>query len=109
MSTLHQRHQSIFTTLFTFSRFLVHYLHNLQPEPIAHRDLKPHNILLDEDFTPIIMDLGIIDSILITDTSKMLDLKMHAIQMLEWALFKDTWGILIPDFRIWDTFKILSN
>jgi serine/threonine protein kinase len=34
------------------------YLHNLQPEPIAHRDLKPHNILLDEDLTPIIMDLG---------------------------------------------------
>jgi serine/threonine kinase 16 len=34
------------------------YLHNLQPEPIAHRDLKPHNILLDDDLTPIIMDLG---------------------------------------------------
>ena len=34
------------------------YLHNLQPEPIAHRDLKPHNLLLDDDLTPIIMDLG---------------------------------------------------
>jgi serine/threonine protein kinase len=34
------------------------YLHNMQPEPIAHRDLKPHNVLLEEDFSPVIMDLG---------------------------------------------------
>ena len=34
------------------------YLHNLQPDPIAHRDLKPHNVLLDQDFSPVLMDLG---------------------------------------------------
>ena len=26
--------------------------------PYAHRDIKPHNILLRDDYTPIIMDLG---------------------------------------------------
>ncbi|XP_023342481.1 serine/threonine-protein kinase 16 [Eurytemora carolleeae] len=26
--------------------------------PYAHRDIKPHNILLEKDFTPILMDLG---------------------------------------------------
>jgi len=26
--------------------------------PVAHRDIKPHNILLDKDLTPVLMDLG---------------------------------------------------
>ncbi len=30
--------------------------------PYAHRDLKPHNILLREDFFPIVMDLGSVES-----------------------------------------------
>lgn len=30
--------------------------------PFAHRDLKPQNVLLREDFTPIIMDLGSVES-----------------------------------------------
>ena len=29
--------------------------------PYAHRDLKPHNILLSNDFTPVIMDLGSVE------------------------------------------------
>lgn len=33
--------------------------HEAKPEPLAHRDLKTGNILLDDDMTPIIMDLGI--------------------------------------------------
>lgn len=34
--------------------------HEAKPEPLAHRDLKTANILLDDGSTPIIMDLGII-------------------------------------------------
>nr|XP_040580753.1 serine/threonine-protein kinase 16-like isoform X1 [Lepeophtheirus salmonis] len=33
-------------------------LHAASPYPLAHRDLKPHNILLTNDFSPIIIDLG---------------------------------------------------
>ncbi|KAL1115805.1 hypothetical protein AAG570_006095 [Ranatra chinensis] len=32
--------------------------HEAKPVPLAHRDLKPGNVLLDIDNTPIIMDLG---------------------------------------------------
>ena len=32
--------------------------HEAKPEPLAHRDLKTANILLSDDRTPIIMDLG---------------------------------------------------
>lgn len=33
-------------------------LHETKPEPLAHRDLKTANIVLNDDGTPIIMDLG---------------------------------------------------
>jgi serine/threonine protein kinase len=29
-----------------------------QPEPLAHRDLKTANILIDENWNPVLMDLG---------------------------------------------------
>ncbi|KAL0109950.1 hypothetical protein PUN28_013533 [Cardiocondyla obscurior] len=32
--------------------------HEAKPEPLAHRDLKTANIMLSDDGTPIIMDLG---------------------------------------------------
>jgi len=32
--------------------------HEAKPLPLAHRDLKTANILLDSDNTPVIMDLG---------------------------------------------------
>eukprot|EP00096_Caligus_rogercresseyi_P002595 TRINITY_DN14791_c0_g1_i1.p1 TRINITY_DN14791_c0_g1~~TRINITY_DN14791_c0_g1_i1.p1 ORF type:complete len:302 (-),score=35.34 TRINITY_DN14791_c0_g1_i1:593-1498(-) len=33
-------------------------LHSAEPEPLAHRDIKPHNVLLTKDFSPVIIDLG---------------------------------------------------
>lgn len=33
--------------------------HETTPEPLAHRDLKTANIVLDDGNTPILMDLGI--------------------------------------------------
>ncbi len=33
-------------------------MHEAEPNPLAHRDLKPHNVLLTKDLTPVVMDLG---------------------------------------------------
>ncbi|XP_050711137.1 serine/threonine-protein kinase 16-like [Eriocheir sinensis] len=33
-------------------------MHSAKPHPLAHRDIKTANVLLKEDFTPIVMDLG---------------------------------------------------
>ena len=35
----------------------VRMFHSHDP-PYAHRDIKPHNILLEKDLTPVLMDLG---------------------------------------------------
>ena len=36
--------------------------HQAKPQPLAHRDLKTQNILLTQDLTPIIMDLGSVEN-----------------------------------------------
>ena len=36
----------------------VAHMHAARPDPLAHRDLKPHNVLLTKESRPIIMDLG---------------------------------------------------
>ncbi|CAG0888572.1 unnamed protein product [Darwinula stevensoni] len=36
----------------------VQVMHSAKPEPLAHRDMKPGNILLDQSYHPVIMDLG---------------------------------------------------
>ncbi|XP_072179657.1 serine/threonine-protein kinase 16-like [Diadema setosum] len=33
-------------------------LHTAKPKPLAHRDMKPGNVMLTEDDTPVIMDFG---------------------------------------------------
>ncbi|XP_063964521.1 serine/threonine-protein kinase 16-like isoform X1 [Lytechinus pictus] len=33
-------------------------LHSAKPKPLAHRDMKPGNVMLSEDDTPVIMDFG---------------------------------------------------
>ncbi|XP_071491493.1 serine/threonine-protein kinase 16-like [Diadema antillarum] len=33
-------------------------LHTAKPKPVAHRDMKPGNVMLTEDDTPVIMDFG---------------------------------------------------
>ncbi|CAA0829556.1 Protein kinase protein with adenine nucleotide alpha hydrolases-like domain [Striga hermonthica] len=37
----------------------LHFLHQAKPEPLVHRDLKPGNILLDNNFVPKIGDVGL--------------------------------------------------
>ncbi|CAG0917773.1 unnamed protein product [Notodromas monacha] len=39
----------------------VNAIHSLRPEALAHRDLKPGNIMFDHNFTPIIIDFGSAD------------------------------------------------
>ncbi|KAG0722605.1 Serine/threonine-protein kinase 16 [Chionoecetes opilio] len=33
-------------------------MHSAKPHPLAHRDIKTANVLLKDDFTPVLMDLG---------------------------------------------------
>jgi len=40
--------------------------HETKPEPLAHRDLKTANIVLSDDRTPIIMDLGKLSYFIVT-------------------------------------------
>ena len=35
--------------------------HQAKPQPLAHRDLNPQNVLLTQDLMPIIMDLGSVE------------------------------------------------
>jgi len=49
--------ESMIIDLFRGVCCAVRVLHCHDP-PFAHRDIKPHNILLEKDFNPILMDLG---------------------------------------------------
>jgi len=44
-------------------------LHDHQPQALAHRDMKPHNVLMDFDDTPVLMDFGSMGSARVMITS----------------------------------------
>jgi len=49
--------QTVLLSIFSSICSAVRELHHSSP-PLAHRDIKPHNILLDKDMTPVLMDFG---------------------------------------------------
>jgi len=49
--------ENVIIDLFSSICSAVKELHTCDP-PLAHRDIKPHNVLLEKDFTPVLMDLG---------------------------------------------------
>ena len=49
--------QETLLSIFTSICMAVKELHHSSP-PLAHRDIKPHNILLDKDMSPVLMDFG---------------------------------------------------
>merc|ERR1712066_666150 len=49
--------QSSLVPVFHSICLAVRELHSAIP-PLAHRDIKPHNILLERDLTPVLMDFG---------------------------------------------------
>jgi len=49
--------QARLLSIFSSICLAVHQLHHSTP-PLSHRDIKPHNILLDKDLSPVLMDFG---------------------------------------------------
>ena len=45
-------------TLFRSICEAAQYMHTMKPHPLAHRDIKTSNVLLKDDFTPLLMDFG---------------------------------------------------
>ena len=46
----------------------LYYLHNSSERPIIHNDLKPSNVLLDEDMTAHVGDFGLVKFLVISDS-----------------------------------------
>lgn len=49
--------QATLLSIFSSICSAVKELHHSSP-PLAHRDIKPHNVLLDKDLSPVLMDFG---------------------------------------------------
>jgi LRR receptor-like serine/threonine-protein kinase FLS2 len=63
------------------------YLHNWSPQPVAHCDLKPNNVLLDEDMIAHVADFGI---------AKLLSESDHVTHTITLATF----GYMAPEYGI---------
>jgi len=51
--------ESLVCSLFLQILRAVHHMHTAEPNPMAHRDINPRNVLLSaEDMRPVLMDLG---------------------------------------------------
>ena len=48
----------------------INFMHTRGPKALVHRDIKPGNILLDEDFTPKIADFDLLRYTLFENNSK---------------------------------------
>ncbi|CAL4102688.1 unnamed protein product [Meganyctiphanes norvegica] len=50
--------QIVILTMFRSICEAIQTMHSAKPHPLAHRDIKTANVLLKDDFTPVVMDLG---------------------------------------------------
>jgi len=85
-------------TLFQGVCLAVHEMHSCQPEPIAHRDIKLSNVLLDAHGRPVLMDFGSADTMNVEVTSH-----KESLRVQEQAAEQSTMSYRAPElFNVMD-------